>query len=112
MTDSLTDDDKVRALKLAAESMEGALKRWAKRVAAGQTDEQLTQALEYEFGQFGGSFHDDIGVTYQGNGLKLWADRCIGSRSKSPILEGQKTVTFARRVYGIADPEDKQRGLF
>jgi hypothetical protein len=111
MTDEaipLTDDDKARALRLAAESMEGAKQRWAERVRTGQTDEQLARALEYEFGQMGGCSRDDIGVTFQGNGLKLWAARCIGSRSQPPILEGQKTVSFARRVYGIADPEEKQ----
>lgn len=72
MTDAcLTDDDKARALRLAAESMEGAAKRWAERVATGQTDEQLARALEYEFGDMGGCSRDDIGVTYQGSGQDL-----------------------------------------
>jgi hypothetical protein len=104
--------DKIRALRLAAESMEDAPKRWAERIRTGQTNEQLARALEYEFGQFGGCSRDDIGVTYQRNGLKIWAHRCIGGRSRPPILEGQATVRLAREVYGIADPEEKQMGLF
>jgi hypothetical protein len=41
----------------------------------------------------GGCSRDDIGVTYQqGNGLKLWADLCVGHRSRPPILEGKQTV--------------------
>jgi hypothetical protein len=111
-SEPLSPDDKARALRLAAESMEGAPKRWAERVGTGQTDDQLARALEYEFGAMGGCSRHDIGVTYQGNGLKLWADRCIGSRSQPPILEGQATVRLAREVYGIADPEEKQMGLF
>jgi len=51
-------------------------------------------------------------VTYQGNGLKIWADHCAGSRSRPPILEGQATLRLAREVYGIADPEERQIGLF
>ena len=108
----LTDGDRVRALRLAAESMEGAKERWAERAASGQTDEQLMRALEYEFGAMGGCSRDDIGVTYQSNGLKLWVDRCIGSRSQPPILEVQATLRLAREVYGIADPEERQGRLF
>jgi len=108
----LTHADRVRALRLAAESMEGASQRWAERVRTGQTDEQLARALEYEFGALGGCARDNIGVTYQGSGLKLWADRCIGSRSQPPFAEGKATLWLAREVYGIADPEERQLGLF
>ena len=44
--------------------------------------------------------------------LKLSADRRIGSRSQAPILEGKQTVSFARRVCGVLDPEEKQTALF
>jgi hypothetical protein len=108
----LTEDEKLLAFRKATNSMEGSDRRWAERVTRGQTDEQLAEALQYELGAMGGFSRDDIGVTYQGNGLKIWADRCIGSRRNPPILEGNQTVAFARRVYGIADPEEKQMGLF
>jgi hypothetical protein len=110
--ETLTDAEKARALRLAAESVEGAPERWAERVARGQSNEQLARALEYEFGEMGGCSRDNIGVTYQRNGLKIWADHCIGSRSRPPILEGKQTVSFARRVYGIPDPDEKQMALF
>lgn len=108
----LTDEEKAQSLRLAAESFEGAKERWAKRVKTGLTDEQLGDALKAEFGSFGGSSRDTVGVTFQGDGLRLWADRCIGSRSNPPMLEGRKTIAFARRVYGIADPTDTQGRLF
>jgi hypothetical protein len=92
--------------------MENAPKRWAERVSRGLSDEQLTEALQYELGQFGASSTGNLGLTYQGNGLKIWADHCVGTRSRPPILEGQATLRLAREVYGIADPADKQMGLF
>jgi hypothetical protein len=108
----LTDDEKVWAFRRAAEGMEGAPKRWAERVSSGLTDEQLEDALQYEFGSMGGSSRDNVGVTYAGDGLKVWADRRMGSRSRPPMLEGKTTLAFARRVYGITDPDDKQMWLF
>ena len=108
---SLTEDEKLWAFRRATNSMEGAKDRWAARVCNGLTDDQLTEALRYELGHMGSSSKDDVGVTYQGNGLKIWADRCIGSTRAKPIIEGRDTVSFARRVYGIGNPEDKQMSL-
>jgi len=110
--ETLSDDEKARALRLAAESVEGAKTRWAERIASGQTNEQLARALEYEFGEMGGCSSENIGVTYQRSGLKIWADHCIGSRSRPPILEGAATLRLAREVYGISDPDEKQGRLF
>jgi hypothetical protein len=97
----LTEDERLWALRRATNSVEGAKERWAKRVRDGLTDDQLAEALRYELGHMGSSSKDDVGVTYHGNELKIWADRCIGSTRAKPILEGRDTVTFARRVYGI-----------
>jgi hypothetical protein len=108
----LTAEEKLWAFRKATTSMEGADKRWADRVAKGLTDEQLEEAIAYELGAFGSHGGDPVGVTYQGSGLRIWADRCLGSRNNPPILQGHDTVAFARRVYGIADPNDKQGRLF
>jgi len=108
----LTDEEKLWAFQKATNSMEGAKKRWADRVAKGLTDEQLEEAIAYELGTFGSHGGGAVGVTYQASGLRIWADRCLGSRSNPPILQGHDTVSFARRVYGIDDPNDKQGRLF
>jgi hypothetical protein len=108
----VSEQELSEALRLAAESMEGAQARWAERVAAGLTDEALEAALRLEFGTFGGSCGRAVDVTFQGNGLKLWVDRCGGSRANPPKLEGQKTVNFARQAYGIPNPDDQQMELF
>ena len=110
MTD-LTPDEKLWAFRKATNSMEGAPRRWAERVRTGLTDEQLAEAIQYELGETGGASGENVGVTYQGRGLKIWADRCVGSRTWPPILEGQATVRLAREVYGIEDPDNKQGRL-
>ena len=108
----LTEEEKLWAFRKATNSMEGADKRWAERVARGLTDEQLEEAIAYELGAFGSHGGDPVGVTYQASGLRIWADHCLGSRNNPPILQGHDTVSFARRVYGIVDPDDKQGRLF
>jgi len=57
----LTHEEKIRAFRRATNSMENAPKRSAERVARGLTDEQLSEALQYELGQFGGSYTGNIG---------------------------------------------------
>jgi hypothetical protein len=52
-----------------------------------------------------------LGISYQGSGLKIWVDRCIGSHRGKPILAGAATVAMARAVYGIKDPTDRQMTL-
>jgi len=109
----LTPDEKRWAFRRATNSMEGSDRRWADRVKSGLTDEHLAEALRYELGAMGGSCGTgELGVSHQGNGLKIWADRCAGSRLGRPILEGTATLHLAREVYGIRDPADKQISLF
>jgi hypothetical protein len=108
----LTAEEKLWAFRKATNSMEGAGKRWSERVVKGLTDEQLEEAIAYELGAFGSHGGDPVGVTYQGSGLKIWADRCLGCRRNEPILQGKETVRLARDVYGIRDPNDKQGRLF
>ena len=76
------------------------------------TDEKLAEALKYEIGIFGGQGGPAmLGISYQGSGLRIWADRGIGSLRRKPILAGAATVAMARMVYGIRNPDDKQMSL-
>jgi hypothetical protein len=109
--EALTEDEKLWAFRRATNHIEGSRDRWTTRAARGLTDEELREELQREMGFFGSS-GERVGITCQAAGLKIWADRCVGSRSRPPILEGQQTVSFARKVYGISDPEEKQMGLF
>jgi hypothetical protein len=102
----LTPEEKVWAFRKATSGFEGGKQRWMERAATGMSDDELAEALQYEIGIFGGQCGPgQIGITYQGNGLKIWADRSIGrSHDRAPILSGKATVAFARMVYGIREP--------
>ncbi len=105
----LTREEIVYAFKRATTGFQGGKDRWAKRAVSGLTDEQLAEALKYELGIFGGqSGPGELGISYQGNGLRIWADRCVGLHTRKPVLSGAATVAMARTVYGIRDPNDKQ----
>ena len=113
MTRSLTDADKRDAFLRATASMSGATQRWAERAARGLTDAELTEALAYELGIFGGSCGPDmLALTYQGAGLKIWISREIHNHvTIRPTFEGKATIAMARHVYGIKDPADRQFSL-
>ena len=97
------------AFRRATSGFAGGMERWAERAARGMTDEELAQALKHEIGIFGGQCGPGmLGISYQGSGLRIWADRGIGSHGRKPILAGAATVAMARTVYGIRDPDDKQ----
>jgi hypothetical protein len=117
MTDEsppLTPDEKVWAFRKATNSVENAPKRWTERVRTGLTDEQLAAAIKYELGEMGGYCGSDgVSVEYEGNGLKIWAAHGMPHRhTETPMCAGPATLRLAREVYGIADPEEKQMGLF
>lgn len=105
----LKADEIEHAFRRATSGFAGGMERWAERAAKGMTDEELSLALKYEIGIFGGQCGPGmLGISYQGNGLRIWADRGIGSHRCRPILAGAATVAMARAVYGIRDPDDKQ----
>lgn len=112
-TRELTREDIDNAFRRATQSYAGARDRWAKRTATGLTDAELAAALKYELGIWGGSgCRDSVKVTYQGAGLKIWATWGYAHPRPAPILEGNKTVAFARAYYRIPDPADNQMSLF
>lgn len=98
----------------AVNSFSGAVDRWQARAQSGLTDDELSEALSYELGIFGGSTsRSGIDVTYQRAGLKIWAARSFVDRSKTgPVLQGKTTIEMAREVYGISDPNETQLALF
>jgi hypothetical protein len=114
MTRELTADDKRIAFLRATRSMSGAAGRWKQRAATGMTDEQLAEALRYELGIFGGSSagKDCPALTYQGNGLKIWANwEIVNHVTTPPTFQGAHTIAMARVVYGIRHPDDRQLSL-
>lgn len=109
----LTREDIENAFRRATQSFAGSRARWAARAATGLTDADLAAALKYELGIWGGSrCRDSVKVTYQGAGLKIWATWSYGYPRPAPILEGNRTVAFAREYYRIPDPADTQMSLF
>ncbi len=89
-------------------------KRYAKQIETGMTDAEFEAALKATLGIFGGSGGPNAPwITYQGSGLKIWAS--WGSHNHvtlKPIFWGTTTIKMARELYKIAEPEDRQLGLF
>jgi len=113
--DDLTDTQKKNAFIRATTSMCDADIRWKERSATGLTDEKLSKALRYELGIAGGSssFRNTPNVAYEGSGLKIWAGvKTVNPYMQNPIFEGQSTISMARIVFDIADPNNKQMVLF
>jgi len=109
----LSYDDKVYAFKRATGGFAKSHERWEKRAVSGLNDEALAEALKFELGIFGGSGGpDQMDITYQGAGLKIWAGWSVFNHHETkPIFEGQNTIEMARIVYGISDPDDDQLAL-
>jgi hypothetical protein len=107
----LSPEALVKAFRRATCSMDNAPLRWRQRAVTGLTGAQLQAALQYEFGAMGGECGEGW-LEYQGEGLKIWASDGFISRQDAPTLQGAATMRMARAVYGIADPDERQMGLF
>jgi hypothetical protein len=110
----LTNDEKREAFILATQSFAGAAARWEADTVKGLTDSQLAERLAYELGSFGGYCRTGLDVEYAGDGLKIWAT-ADGFARRTPshlILQGAGTIAYARTVYAIPDPADRQLQLF
>lgn len=110
----LSNEDRHHAFLRATGGMNKSSDRWAKRAETGLSDDELADALKCELGIFGGrGGPDQLDITYQGAGLKIWATwEVINHCAIAPIFQGAKTIAMAREIYGITDPDDKQMGLF
>ena len=111
---ALTPEDRIHAFKKATNGFSQADGRWKERAERGMTDEELRAALAHEIGIYGGSGGpNEMSLSYQAAGLKIWADwnaaaPCV---SCQPIFQGSATVRMAREAYGIRDPSDGQMAL-
>lgn len=114
ITRPLTEADKRHGFMRATGGFCGAKSRWVERAARGMTDAELAEALAYEIGIFGGSCGpDELWLTYQGAGLKIWISWEIQNHvTTRPTFEGKATIAMARLVYGIKDPTVRQLALF
>ncbi|MGI9375050.1 MAG: hypothetical protein ACR2PC_02965 [Tsuneonella suprasediminis] len=111
LNETLTREDVEEAFRRATNSVVEAAERWAARAEFGLTDEELAEALRYELGIAGGTGgRGALCVAYQGAGLKIWAGKS-GWALTPPILEGQRTIAFAREYCGIPNPSDEQMKL-
>lgn len=80
----------------------------------GVTDDRLRELLERALCIFGGSGGpNQLHVTYQGSGLKIWASREIHNHCQmKPTFQGELVVKMAREVYEIRNPQEKQLSFF
>lgn len=107
----LTQNEKALAFRKVTASFP---KRYADQIAAGMSDDDLSKALQATLGIFGGSAGpNQLSITYQGTGLRIWASRHVHNHViEKPLFSGKATIAMAREVYGIADPDDWQMRLF
>lgn len=111
--EQLTHDEIETAFRRSIQTYSGSRNRWAERIQRGLSDAELADALKFEMGIAGGSSGcGDICAAYQGAGLKIWASRKSCWPLGKPILEGNRTVAFAREYYRIPNPADNQMNLF
>lgn len=107
--------DKRNAFVHAVTRYSGSRERWERRRHTAMNDSELSEALRYELGIAGGASAAGTtpSVSYQGAGLKIWADwRYANPHLSAPILQGCATVAMARDVFGIQQPNDHQMELF
>ena len=111
---NITEQQKLEGFLIAVNSFAEASERWNERSRKGLSDKQLQEALAYELGIYGGSCGpNDLSVSYQGAGLKIWITEDIHNPYDiSPALQGNQTIRFARDTYNIKDPSDNQMSLF
>jgi hypothetical protein len=106
----LSEPDKEAAFRIAT----SALPKWyAEQIAQGMRDHDLIAALEKVLGIFGGSCGPGrLDVAHQASGLKIWAGwHIVNHVTEKPLFQGKATVTMARTIYGIADPDEAQMSL-
>lgn len=106
--------ERIEGFRKATCGMAGAAARWQERAAKGMSDDDLTKALAFEIGTFGGSSSPDgISVTYQAAGLKIWISwEIVNTHQTEPVFQGNATVAMARALYSIPDPSNRQMALF
>jgi hypothetical protein len=107
----LTKADKVAAFRVATA---GFARRIEERGLIPMDDLALEATLHNALGSFAGRCGpDQMHITWQGAGLKIWASWHIHNHvTERPIFAGQATVAMSREIYGIPDPAQTQLSLF
>lgn len=107
----LTRDDKQDVFRRATS---GFKRQYFTQFGAGMTDQELEAALKQSLGIFAGSCGpNQLSVTYQGAGLKIWGSwDIINPYQLKPLFSGLRTIKMAREVYNIQDSDDVQLALF
>jgi len=107
--EKLTDHNR-KCLRMALMSFADAGRRWDDRAAKGLTDDELSDAVEYELGSYGGYCGDDIQVAYKGSPSAVY----IGAISPHPgpgvtEVKGKDLLDAARAEFGIPKPGGQLR---
>lgn len=107
----LSQEDKEWVFRRATAGFE---QRYSNKISKGMSDAELEQVLKASLGIFGGSGGpDQLSVTRQGSGLKIWGSWEVHNHvTATPLFAGKSTVAMARLVYGIIDPTGPQLQLF
>lgn len=107
----LSPADRLAVFKVATRSFP---ERYEHQIETGMTDDELKTALEITLGVFGGSGGpDQLSITFQGAGLKIWGGwHVVNHVTEKPLFAGVQTMAMAREVYQMPDPDDRQLRLW
>lgn len=110
MTRPLSEADRHAGFLRATGGFSRAKERWAERAARGLSDAELSDALAFELGIFGGSGGPGtLDLTFQAAGLKIWISWGVHNHvTMKPTFAGKSTITMARLAYAIKDPTERQ----
>lgn len=85
-----------RVIRLASHGFAHAAERWAGRKQKGLTDEDMSAAVSYEFGE-GGGFNEGCHYSMKASGPTLtWKEGDV-----SHMLRGRNLVDAVRKVFQI-----------
>jgi hypothetical protein len=90
------------ALLRSLQSFCDAEKRWGKHQKLGLTDAELTQAIAYEFGIYGGASHPETHCYQGGRDPKFWLLSI--TPHGNPTLRGQPLLKRVRSLLKIPYP--------
>ena len=108
---AFTEADKTEVFRIATRRLPSVC---GCKLTTGMTNAELEHALKLVLGEFGGSGGpDSYSITYAAAGLRIWGGwHVVNHVLEKPLFAGAATITKARDVYGIPDPENDQFNLF
>ena len=111
MVKPLSQNDRTEVYRLATRSL---VHHYGDQFTEGMTDIELETAMKSSLGIFGGSGGpNQLSVSYQGAGLKIWGGwHTVNHLIQVPLFSGNQTIATAREIYNISDPNNNQMNLF